>query len=191
MVSVRGQRNSSLPKARCTPTVSRCFDQHTSKGMTLLGFIPILRETTQEVIRRGLQSLFSLNQPHERTCGLNRSVQSWNNRRDACSSVAKSAAFALMSTVLYTIRMICINALELHIITFINMSYANLVRKPQSTGFRVCSNYRRYGRSSKNLRKTFQTVFNDIVYSRLAYRTDLFGLRKKEYLTRAKLFPKT
>ncbi|GFT17614.1 hypothetical protein TNCV_2587281 [Trichonephila clavipes] len=59
-------RNSSCQRARCRPVVSRRIEQHTGDSTIWLGFIPILRESTLEVVR-GISPLFPFHRLHERT----------------------------------------------------------------------------------------------------------------------------
>ncbi|GFU42925.1 b-cell receptor CD22 [Trichonephila clavipes] len=68
MLSDRGPRNSWQQRAKCTPVVSRCFEQHTGDSTSWLGSTPILKGNLLEV-DKGLPPLFPFHQPHERTCG--------------------------------------------------------------------------------------------------------------------------
>ncbi|GFV56045.1 uncharacterized protein TNCV_2266311 [Trichonephila clavipes] len=50
-MSDRGPRNSSRQRARCTPVVSRNFEQHTNDSTSRLGSTPALRENTLGVVK--------------------------------------------------------------------------------------------------------------------------------------------
>ncbi|GFW44900.1 hypothetical protein TNCV_4512141 [Trichonephila clavipes] len=80
-MSDRGTQNSSSERARCMPLVIRSFQHHAGDSTLRLSSSTILREKVSRMVR-GLPSIFSFHQPHERTNALTAIWSTQMSQRD-------------------------------------------------------------------------------------------------------------